>query len=51
MKEIETDYKSGKLTTGELKKYTIEKLNKFLKKHQERREKAKNIINKFLINK
>jgi len=39
LKQIEQDYKSGKLSTGELKKYTIEKINKFLAEHQKRRNK------------
>ena len=46
--QIEKDYKSGKLTTGELKKYTIDKLNAFLKDHQAKREKAKKMIEKFI---
>ena len=48
LSQIETDYKSGKLTTGELKKYTIDKLNTFLEKHQKEREKAKKLVGKFL---
>ena len=48
LEEIYNDYKSGKLTTGELKKYTIDKLNSFLKDHQAKREKAKKVIGKFL---
>ena len=48
--KIEEDYRSGKLTTGELKKYTIEKINNFLKKHQEARKKAEKEIPKFLKN-
>ena len=48
LQEIYNDYKSGKLTTGELKKYTIDKLNLFLKDHQAKREKAKKVIDKFL---
>jgi tryptophanyl-tRNA synthetase len=48
LEEIRKDYKSGKLTTGELKKYTIDKLNTFLEKHQKERIKAKKIIDKFL---
>jgi len=48
LQEIYNDYKSGKLTTGELKKYTIDKLNSFLKDHQAKREKAKKVIGKFL---
>jgi len=34
--KLEEDYRSGKLLTGELKKYTIDKINSFLKKHQEK---------------
>ena len=45
---IEEDYRNGKLTTGELKEYLIKKINVFLKEHQERREKAKKEIGKFL---
>jgi len=50
LKQIHDDYKSGKLLTGELKQILIEKLTKFLKEHQKNREKAKKIVNKFLIN-
>ncbi|RLG10032.1 tryptophan--tRNA ligase [Candidatus Pacearchaeota archaeon] len=48
LKQIEDDYKSGKLLTGELKQYTIDKINKFLEKHQKAREKAKKMIDKFI---
>lgn len=48
LEEIEKNYQSGKMTTGELKDYTIKKINSFLKIHQEKREKAKKIIDKFL---
>jgi tryptophanyl-tRNA synthetase len=48
LKEIEEDYKSGKLTTGELKKYTIEKLTDFISEHKKRREKAKNMVERFV---
>jgi len=47
--EIERNYRSGKLTTGELKKYTIEKINNFLKEHQERRKNAKRKIPDYLL--
>jgi tryptophanyl-tRNA synthetase len=47
--EIERDYKSGKLSTGELKKYTIEKINKFLAEHQERRKKAKKLVPQYIL--
>jgi tryptophanyl-tRNA synthetase len=48
LKEIEENYRSGKLLTGELKKYTIEKINAFLKEHQKKREEAKKKINDFI---
>jgi tryptophanyl-tRNA synthetase len=48
LKQLEEDYKSGKLLTGELKQYLIDKINKFLAEHQKRREKAKNQIDKFI---
>lgn len=43
------DYKSGKLLSGELKEILIEKLNKFLKEHQRKREKAKKQVSKFIL--
>lgn len=46
--EIAADYRSGKLLTGELKQYTIDKINKFLAKHQKAREKAKKMVDKFI---
>lgn len=46
--QIEKDYRSGKLLSGELKKIAIEKINMFLKVHQEKREKAKKEIGKFI---
>lgn len=46
--QIEKDYRSGKLLSGELKSYTIEKINAFLKEHQKNREKAKKEIGKFV---
>ncbi len=48
MKKITEDYGSGKMLTGEVKKLLSEKLEKFLKKHREKREKAKDIVPKFL---
>ncbi len=48
LNQIYNDYKSGKMSTGELKKYTIEKITKFLKEHQKRREKAKKQLDKFI---
>ena len=49
LKSYYDDYKSGKLLTGELKAILIEKLNKFLVKHQEKREKARDKLDKFLL--
>ena len=47
LKQIHDEYKSGKLLTGELKQYTINKINEFLKHHQKKREEAKKIIKMF----
>jgi len=49
LKEIHDDYKSGKMLSGDLKKFTIGIINKFLKEHQNRREKAKKIAEKFML--
>jgi tryptophanyl-tRNA synthetase len=46
--QIEKDYRSGKLLTGELKKYTINKINSFLKEHQKKREEARKKIDEFI---
>lgn len=48
LKQIYDDYKSGRLLTSELKNYTIEKINAFLKKHQEKRKLAEKQVDKFL---
>lgn len=47
LKKIHDNYKSGSLLTSELKQILIDKLNKFLKEHQERKEKAD--IDKFIL--
>ncbi len=49
LKKIYDDYKSGKLLTGELKQILIEKINHFLKTHQENREKARDQVSRFLL--
>lgn len=49
LKQLEKDYRSGKLLTGEMKKYAIEKISEFLKDHQERREQVKEKISEFLL--
>jgi tryptophanyl-tRNA synthetase len=49
LEKIEKDYRSGKLLTGELKKILIDKINVFLKEHQKRRKKAKQLVDKFIF--
>jgi len=49
LKKIYDDYKSGKMLTGELKGILIEKINAFLKTHQEKREKARDRLSEFLV--
>ena len=51
LRKIYDDYKSGKLLTGELKSILVENLASFIKEHKKKREKAKNSIDKFLIEK
>lgn len=46
--EIYEKYKNGEMLTGELKAILIEKLNKFLKEHQRRRENAEKLMEKFI---
>ena len=48
VKRLHDDYVSGKLLSGELKAYLIERLKKFLYAHQEKREKAKDKIQDYL---
>ena len=48
LEKVYYDYRIGKLLTSELKEILIEKLNKFLKKHQQSREKAKKLLNKYI---
>ncbi len=49
LKRIHDDYKSGKLLSGELKQILIDKINKFLEKHQKAREEARNKINDYIL--
>ena len=46
--EIEEKYRKGELLTSELKKITIDKINAFLKIHQEKRKNAKALIPRFM---
>jgi len=47
--EREQECKTGKILCGECKKDLTEKLNKFLEEHRRKREKAKNVIEKYHI--
>ncbi|MBI2632090.1 tryptophan--tRNA ligase [Candidatus Pacearchaeota archaeon] len=47
--KIESDYRSGKLLTSELKSILIEKIFLFLKEHQKRKEQAKRNVEKFIL--
>lgn len=49
LQEIYDDYSSGKLLSGELKQILIDKLNEFLKEHIEKREKARKVLDKFIL--
>jgi tryptophanyl-tRNA synthetase len=49
LKKIHDEYKSGKMLTGELKQILVDKLNGFLKTHQENRERAKDRIEDFML--
>ncbi len=49
LEEIRQKYKSGEMLTSELKEILIEKINSFLKKHQQEREKARKKVEKFIF--
>ena len=49
LKQIHDDYKSGKMLTGELKEILIQKINGFLASHQQKREMARDQLDKFLL--
>ncbi|MBI2575502.1 tryptophan--tRNA ligase [Candidatus Woesearchaeota archaeon] len=49
LKKIHDDYVSGALLTGELKQILIDKLTAFLKRHQENREKARKVLDRFVL--
>ena len=49
IRSIESRCRGGDLLCGECKNNLIQKINSFLKTHQEKREKAKDIIDSFLI--
>lgn len=49
LEKIYHDYKNGTLLTGELKAILIEKLNTFLKHHQQERQKARERVELFMV--
>jgi tryptophanyl-tRNA synthetase len=49
LSEREKKCRSGEILCGECKKDLTERLNRFLAEHQKKREKAKNIIDKFHV--
>ncbi len=48
LEKIYSEYKTGKLLSGELKQICIDKLTAFLKQHQEKRKKAEKTVEKFI---
>ncbi len=46
--KVREDYESGRMLTGELKQMLVEKVTEFLVRHQEKREKAKDQVHRFL---
>jgi tryptophanyl-tRNA synthetase len=49
LKELQNKCKKGKIVCGECKKILAERINKFLSEHQKKREKAKKILDKFML--
>ncbi len=49
VEKIFEDFRSGRMTSGEVKSYLADKVEKFLIEHQKKREKAKNQIDKFML--
>ncbi|HDD46324.1 MAG TPA: tryptophan--tRNA ligase [Candidatus Aenigmarchaeota archaeon] len=45
--KIKEEYESGKMLTGELKNYLIEKINRFLEEHRKGKKRAEKLIDKF----
>jgi len=48
LRKIEEDYRSGRMLTGELKEYLIERINEFLEEHRARREEARKLVNLYM---
>jgi tryptophanyl-tRNA synthetase len=49
VKKIFDEYRSGKMTSGEVKKMLAEKVKAFLTDHQKKKEKARDDVEKFLM--
>jgi tryptophanyl-tRNA synthetase len=49
LEQIYSEYKSGKMLTGEMKQIAIDKINGFLKEHQRKREAARGVLDKFIL--
>ena len=47
IEEIRSEYKGGRMLTGDLKDILVEKVTKFLREHRERREKARAQVHLF----
>ncbi len=47
IEKIRTEYKNGKILTGELKDVLVEKLTTFLHEHRQRREKSHGLVERF----
>lgn len=48
LQKIHRKYKSGEMTSGELKQIAIDKINSFLKEHQKKRKIAEKNVEKFI---
>jgi len=46
--EIREKYQKGELLTGELKSYLIEKINVFLEEHKDKKERARDMLEKYM---
>ena len=49
IQKIFNNYRSGKLTTGDIKKMLADKVEKFLKEHQKKVRKARKNISRFML--
>ncbi|MBI5347599.1 MAG: tryptophan--tRNA ligase [Candidatus Aenigmarchaeota archaeon] len=49
VKEIFEGYRSGSITSGDVKKMLVDKVTRFLENHQKKRERAKKKLDKFIL--